>query len=191
MLSTVSPRKLLGGSVLGAPTQKPEIVGAYKEFARLVRDITGDVTRRQAEIHSGVSHDTVARMWRGERVSEAMILRFATGYRVDANPLLEAAGYSPLTRFAGDPPPPNVVEPARQPDPEPSTPKMERIPVFPTPEGYNDLDDPIVQAADAGAREAAQQAYRTTFKSIADALRHARRIAPGTVMGPAPDDDEG
>jgi hypothetical protein len=190
MLSTVSPHKLLGGSVLGAPTQKPEIVGAYKEFARLVRDITGDVTRRQAEIHSGVSHDTIARMWRGERVSEAMILRFATGYRVDANPLLEAAGYSPLTRYAGDSLPTNVVEPARQPDPEPPTQKIERVPVFPTPEGYSDLDDPIVRAAQAGAMESAEQAYRTTFKSIADALRYARKIAPGTVMGPAPDDEE-
>ncbi len=81
-----------------AKSRKPEITGPCPELARLVLEITGDVTRRQAEIHVGnlISHVAISRMWAGEKVTESTILRFAQGYRVDANPLLEAAGYPPL-----------------------------------------------------------------------------------------------
>ena len=159
------------GFEVSAMSMKGNPAGTCPELARLVRQVTGDVASRVASRRAGISHDTVIRMWTGDRVSEGMILRFSQGYGIDPNPLLEAAGYPPLSQFKGDPPPPNVVETKRQPDPEPPHRKIERIPVFPMPEGYNDLDDPIVQAAAAGAEEA----YKTTFKSIADALRHARR----------------
>lgn len=45
---------------------------------------------------------------------------------------------------------------------------------IPIPEGYNGLDDPIVQAA---ATAAAQE----TYKSVVDAMRMVRRTSPGTV----------
>jgi hypothetical protein len=68
----------------------------YPEFARRVKEITGEVSTRVASIHGGISHDTIARMWRGERVSEGMVLRFAAGYKTDPNPLLIALGYPPI-----------------------------------------------------------------------------------------------
>lgn len=72
--------------------QEP-ISGAYVEFAQKVRAITGNVPRTTAAIRAGISHDSIARMWRGERVSEPLIIRFAIGYKVPANPLLKLAGY--------------------------------------------------------------------------------------------------
>ncbi|WP_395144603.1 hypothetical protein [Armatimonas sp.] len=176
-----------GMSGLGRPSTKPEIVGPYPEFARIVLQITGDVPRSTAAVHAGVSHDTIARMWRGEKVSADAIAKFAAGYGVDPAPLLKAGGHvhfvpwsTPTLKLEDD----GELERISNQDDE--LPKIERVPVFPMPEGYNDLDDPIVRAAQAGAEEA----YKSTFKSIADALRHARRVSPGTVMGPAPDDDE-
>ncbi|CAB4139276.1 hypothetical protein UFOVP349_25 [uncultured Caudovirales phage] len=81
-----------------AKTRKPEVTGPYPELARLSLEITGDVTRRQAEIRVGgaISHVAIARLWAGEQVTEGTVLRFAQGYGVDPNPLLEAAGYPPL-----------------------------------------------------------------------------------------------
>lgn len=180
-----TPRALVPDTM--SATKKPEITGPCPELARLVLAITGDVTRRQAENHVGgaVSHQAIARMWAGERVNEGTILRFAQGYGVDPNPLLAAAGYSPLPTNTNPVP---SLEPGDSKTVQPKG--IERIPIFPLPEGYQDLDDPIVQAAEAGAREAAEKAYQTTFKSIAEALRHARRISPGTVVGPVREDDE-
>ena len=54
-------------------------------------------------------------------------------------------------------------------------------------EGYHDLDDPIIRAL---AQKEAGEAYKRTYKSIADAIRDARRLSPGTVAGPSPRDDE-
>ncbi len=169
----------------------PEIVGAYPELALKVREVTGEVASRVAARRAGISHDTIIRMWQGDRVSQPILIRFALGYRVDPNPLLEAAGYPPMEDYGFQRQPvPKVEETALQTKTEPEgAPRIERVPVFPIPEGYNDLDDPIVYAAESGAREAAEKAYQSTYKSIADALRLARRIAPGTVMGPAPEDD--
>ncbi len=81
-----------------AKTKKPAITGPCPELARLVLTITGDVTRHQAEIRVGgaISHHAIARMWAGYQPAEGTILRFASGYDVDPNPLLEAAGYPPL-----------------------------------------------------------------------------------------------
>ena len=173
-----------------AATVWPEIVGAYPELAVKVREITGEVASRVAARRAGISHDTIIRMWQGDRVSQPILFRFALGYRVDPNPLLEAAGYPAMDDYDFQRQPiPKVGGESQKSELAPAD-KIERTPVFPTPEGYYDLDDPIVQAAEAGAREAAEQAYKTTYKSIADALRYARRVAPGTVMGPAPGDEE-
>lgn len=77
----------------------PDITGPLVEFAQLVRAITGEVPRQTAANRGSVSHDTIARMWRGQKVGASVITRFAGGYRVDPNPLLVAAGYKAL-RFA-------------------------------------------------------------------------------------------
>ena len=79
-----------------AMSVKGEPAGMCPELARRVREVTGDVASRVAARRAGISHDTIIRMWAGDRVSEGMILRFAQGYDADPNPLLEAAGYSRL-----------------------------------------------------------------------------------------------
>ncbi len=84
------------------PQEGEESTDNQTELAKLVRAITGDVPRMTAAIRSGVSHDTIARLWRGERVSEATLLRFALGYHTDPNPLLVAAGYSPIKLPKGE-----------------------------------------------------------------------------------------
>lgn len=61
--------------------------------------------------------------------------------------------------------------------------EIERIPEIPIPEGYHDLDDPIVRAV-------ATKAAQDTYKSVADAMRFARRNSPGTIVGPAPEDED-
>lgn len=69
-----------------------EVMGPCPDLARLTRQITGDVPSRVAARRSGVSHDTITRMWQGDRVSEAIVIRFALGYGVDPDPLLKAIG---------------------------------------------------------------------------------------------------
>lgn len=165
---------------MGLPEGNNEELGDYPEFGALVRDIVDGRSTRRVQIRTGVSHTTIGDMIKGIRPKQGTIRLFAEGMGVDPNPLLKAAGYPELpTRPMPTPKLDSATDAT-------NAPRIERIPVFPMPEGYNDLDDPIVQAAAAGAEEA----YKTTFKSIADALRHARRVSPGTVMGPAPDDDE-
>jgi transcriptional regulator with XRE-family HTH domain len=73
-----------------------EIQGEYKELARLVRSITGNVASRVAARRSGISHDTIGRLWQGDRVSDTTLIRFAIGYGIDPNELLDAAGYPKL-----------------------------------------------------------------------------------------------
>ena len=75
----------------------PEITGPYPKFAEKVRQITGPVARETAAMRGDVSHDTIANMWRGERVSRHTVLRFAAGYRIDPNPLLELLGHAAVT----------------------------------------------------------------------------------------------
>ena len=70
-----------------------EIPGNWKALARLARRITGKVPSRVAARRSGISHDTVLRLWEGDRISVQKLVDFAQGYGVDAKPLLEAAGY--------------------------------------------------------------------------------------------------
>lgn len=90
-------RSMVGLGCRHMPVSKlPDIVGPCVEFAEMVRAITGDVPRQTAANHAGVSHDTIARMWRGEQVKEPVIIRFATGYQVNPNPLLIAAGFQPI-----------------------------------------------------------------------------------------------
>ena len=92
------------GIEVGLMSAKSQVVGPCPELGRLVRQLTGDVPSRVASRRAGISHDTIIRMWAGDKVSEGMILRFAQGYRTDPNPLLEAAGYPPLpTRQAPTP----------------------------------------------------------------------------------------
>jgi hypothetical protein len=135
---------------------KPEVSGAYPELAHLVRQITGNVTRAVAASRSGVSHDTIARLWRGERVSEAILIRFALGYRVDPNPLLRAAGYDPIDTMG------ESGEIVYEMDPD----------AIPVPEGYHDVDT----ATRIAASRVAQEAYR----AFVEAVREARRLSPGT-----------
>jgi len=90
---------MIGRASMPAMASLPEIVGAYPEFAKKVREVTGEVASRVAARRGGISHDTVIRMWQGDRVSQPIILRFALGYRIDPNPLLEAAGYPTVEGF--------------------------------------------------------------------------------------------
>lgn len=80
--------------------KKPEIVGPYPELAHLVLQITGNVARAVAARRSGVSHDTIARLWAGERSNEATLIRFAVGYGIDPNPLFKAAGYQEIPELS-------------------------------------------------------------------------------------------
>ena len=154
----------------------------YPELARLVKSITGDVPRMTAANRSGVSHDTIARLWRGERVSEAMLLRFALGYKTDPNPLFTAAGYEPI-----------FVQAAQKNLETQGTPEIEYIVNLEdlTPEGKNDFD--LTKEERAQARRVATQTANETYRTVADALRAVRRKSPGTVPGAGPvrRDDEG
>ena len=61
-----------------------------------------------------------------------------------------------------------------------------------TPEGMNDFDELPREVRDR-ARAAATEAAKNTFRTVADALRHVRRVSPGTVRGAGPvrtDDEE-
>ncbi len=164
---------------LGKPLQKPEITGAYPIFAQLVRDITGNVTRGSAAIHGGVSHDTIARMWAGERVSESMILRFALGYKINPNPLLNAAGFDPFPALvfgqsdsATAPPPEPVPAPAPDLWKEHIPPGLRHLPDHILKQSHA-----IAQAAADKVRDeadlAARQAYNTQFRVIAEILCEA------------------
>jgi transcriptional regulator with XRE-family HTH domain len=72
------------------------VTGPHPELARLVRQITGDVASRVAARRGNISHDTISRLWNGDRVTESILFRLALGYGVNPNPLLKAAGYPPL-----------------------------------------------------------------------------------------------
>ena len=54
-----------------------------------------------------------------------------------------------------------------------------------TPEGHSDYDD-LPTTARETARAAATAAARNTYKTVADAIREARRDSPGTVTGAGP-----
>jgi transcriptional regulator with XRE-family HTH domain len=87
---------LLERSVL--PKQESdEAPGRYPELAKLVRQISGGLSSRVVARRTGVSHDTIARMWNGDRPSESTIIRFADSFDIDPVPLLEAAGYTVFT----------------------------------------------------------------------------------------------
>jgi hypothetical protein len=106
----------------------PTPSGPYPELARLTRQVTGEVTSRVAARRGNVSHDTISRLWNGDRVTESILFRFALGYGISPNPLLRAAGYPPLpttdakgvresaTQYAALDPPPGyeTLSPADQ-----------------------------------------------------------------------------
>lgn len=70
-----------------------DIPGAWKDLARLARKTTGKVASRVAARRAGISHDTIIRLWDGDRISVQKLIDFAKGYGVDPKPLLEAADY--------------------------------------------------------------------------------------------------
>lgn len=144
------------------PFLMEEEFGQYAEFARMVKAILGERSTRAAQIRTGVGHSTIHNMLMGIRPKATTIKLFAEGMGTDPTPLLEAAGYPPFTQFKPDSETPvsarkvpspklegdDEIERIRENDDE--VPRMERIPVMPIPEGYNDLDDPIVKAAQRG-----------------------------------------
>ena len=86
------------------------ITGPYPDFARLVRGITGTASSRGVAIRSGVSHNTITRMWNGEKVGDDLIRKFATAYQTDPLPLLRAAGHVVVLREAAPPYPDGAGE---------------------------------------------------------------------------------
>lgn len=109
--SAVKARDKRGhGAAVGAPPGKERdmageddpwftepVSGAYKELAEKVRRVTGRVPSRTAARRGGISHDTITRMWQGERPTEATLVRFAIGYGISPNELLDAARFPRLT----------------------------------------------------------------------------------------------
>lgn len=127
-------------------TKLPEITGPFVKFANLVRAITGVVPRNQAEYRGNVSHMTIAKMWKGEKVSETMIIRFAKGYKVDPNPLLKAMGYDPLpSELASSGAPLDFQEDC-----------LDRL----APTGFENMPE----AAHEQAKQAALQAYQMMYR---------------------------
>lgn len=70
-----------------------EIPGPWKNLARLARQTTGKVSSRVAARRGQISHDTVLRLWEGDRISVTKLIAFARGYEIDPKPLLVAADY--------------------------------------------------------------------------------------------------
>lgn len=78
-------------------SEEKKILGSYPKLAKLVREITGDVPSRVAARRAKISHDTIIRMWDGDRPTESTLIRFAQGYDIEPNVLLEAAGFPLLS----------------------------------------------------------------------------------------------
>lgn len=90
-------------SVAWANAPDEEIPGAWKDLARQARQITGKVASRVAARRAGISHDTIIRLWDGDRISVQKLLDFAQGYGINPKPLLEAARYPILESTSGIP----------------------------------------------------------------------------------------
>lgn len=71
-----------------------QAAGKYPELARLSLEITKGMSSRQAARRGGVTHDVIARMWNGQRVSVRNIAKFTTGFHVEPLLFFEAAGYT-------------------------------------------------------------------------------------------------
>ena len=70
-----------------------EVPGPYPDLARKVQAIIQGVSTRVVSRKTGLANSTVAAMLNGDRVSSDTIYRFAEGYGVGADPLLEAGGH--------------------------------------------------------------------------------------------------
>lgn len=69
----------------------------YKvEFGGWVRSMIGSLTLRQAEIRTGISNATIYSMTEGKIPGEAMVIRFATGFKQDVEVALRLAGYEQM-----------------------------------------------------------------------------------------------
>lgn len=66
----------------------------YPKLAELTRTATGEMSSRQSAVRGNVTHDVIARMWNGKRVSILNIARFCNGFKIDPLLVLEAAGYT-------------------------------------------------------------------------------------------------
>lgn len=139
------------------PITEDEPIGPYPDLARIVREMMGNLSLRQAQTKTGVNYSTISHMVNGQRGSMELTIKFARGFMAAPNPLLRASGYPPI--IGGDDP--AEIEYVTDPD------------SIPVPEGYDDLP-PVARAA---ANRAAQEAWR----SLADVFREVRRDSPGTV----------
>jgi len=126
----------------------------------------------QAEIATGIPAGTIKRLRHGLGKAETV-----TRFGVSAGESYEA-----WSRIAHGLPPETNERISRN---------IERIPALEdfNPEGYNDYDD-VPPEIERLARKAAEAAAEERYKGFLEGFRAARRESPGTVVGPAPDDNE-
>ena len=121
-----------------------------------------DLTQKELDELSGVSQSYIAKIEGGSAkdVSRDKIVALAKALRVSATEPLQIAGYSSL----------DITD---EPDREIT---YEHDPsVIPVPEGFEDLDDPIIQA---GATRMAQAAYAEYMKAMRE-LRNKNTVGFG------------
>jgi transcriptional regulator with XRE-family HTH domain len=84
--------------------ESKEITGRHPRLAELARAFSGQLTSRVAARKSGVSYDTIQRIWNGDRPKADTLQRFCEGMRFTPEQtaqIMQAAGYATFQMLVG------------------------------------------------------------------------------------------